>query len=162
MNELRRICGEWGTALLLAVALVTYFLDWHIVHRTSSLEGFSLTGPSSPAPPLHDTGVHWTCTGFSHYRGSFVIPALLAALLLFTLLTRHKQGLLVLAIQGAVAAGAVAYAISSQLLEHLFERVETLLPERLFFLALLLCVLAALLRAAHACFVIFLRKPADP
>ena len=66
------------------------------------------------------------------------------------------------AIQGALAAGAIAYAISSRLLEHLFERVETQLPESLFFVALLGCVLAALLRAAHACFVIFLRKPADP
>ena len=160
LSKLRRICAEWGTALLLAVALVMYFLDWHVVHKTNALEGFSLTGPSAPAPPLHDTGVRWTCTGFSHYRGSFVIPALLVALLLLALLTRKKPGLLVFAIQGAAAVATVTYAISSQLLEHMFDRVETLLPETLFFLALLGCVLAALLRAAQRCCVLLRRKPA--
>jgi hypothetical protein len=101
-------------------------------------------------PPLHDIGVAWTCSGFSHYQGSFVLPALLVAWLSYSVLTRRRAGVLVRVVELLLACATLAYAVTSQLLAHLFNRVETLWPETAFFLALLAALLLALLRIGYA------------
>lgn len=150
MNEARRIGSQWGAGLLLASSLLTYFLDWHVVHRTNALEGFSLFGHAGKPPPLHDTGVAWTCSGFSHYERSFVLPALLVAWLSYSVLTRRRAGVLVRVVELVLGCATLAYAVTSQLLTHLFNRVETLWPEIAFFLTLLAALLLALIRIGYA------------
>lgn len=134
---------------MLAVGLVAYFLDWHVVHRTNALEGLSFYGHADIPPPLHDTGVAWTCTGFSHYQSSFILTALLAVWLSLALLMRPRSGVLVLLVQVALGAVTLAYAFTAQLLAHWFERVETRLAEPLFFLTLLAALVLTLLRAGY-------------
>jgi len=162
VQKMQRICSEWGVGCLLLVSLVAYFLDWHVVHRTNALEGFSLFGPSTAPLPLHDTGAAWTCSGFSHYRGSFILPTLLVGSLVFTLLTRNKQNLLLFVSQVALGAATLGYAVSSQLLVHMFERVETLPAEPVFFLTLLSTLLVGLARVGHRCFVLLRTRLASP
>lgn len=147
---IERAYRAWVVPALLMIALASYFLDWHIVHRTNALEGFSLFGPGSAViPPVHDTGDAWICTGFSHYQNSLVIPLALGASLLFSLLTRARAGLLLSAGQAGATAATLFYAVDAQLLKHLFQRVETLAPEPTFFAALLTLLLGSLVNMGY-------------
>lgn len=132
---LARALVTWADAGLSALALGCFFLPWHVVHEVRG--GFFESGPA------RETGVVWICTGLSHYDGSFVVPALLAACLLVRGFTRVSRPSWALFVQLGLGVAIVVYAIQVELLKHLFQRVETRLAEDAFTFALLALLLSA-------------------
>lgn len=130
-----RALVTWLDVALSALALGCFFLPWHVVHEMHG--GFFEAGPA------RETGVTSICTGLSHYNGSFVIPALLAAALLVRGSTRVSRPSWALLVQLGLGAAIVVYIIQVELLKHLFQRVQTLVAEDTFTFALLALLLSA-------------------
>ena len=126
----------------LLVAVVCFFLPFHVVHPLSqgSWGDAFCWGPDCPSPPLpNDTppppptyGPAYTCTGWSH--ANTALPLVLLVVLLLVALVpfrRPRFGVaFLLAIFDVVIMVLLAYSLFD--LKHLFDHVEPLIGERMF------------------------------
>jgi hypothetical protein len=145
---------------LAAIAAGAYFLGWHVVHKTNAGEGlgciFSPDCHPGPSEPIHDTGESFVCTGYQHYHGSVIVPALAVALAAVALsgLLRFKLRLtLLFEVVGLGICAGVVYGLF-EILTHMFDRVEPLWGERIFNVAFLLIVLSYVLGPAVQCLLV--------
>jgi hypothetical protein len=147
-------------AALAVVVAGTYFLAWHVVHRTSAGDGigcmFSPDCHPGPSEPIHDTGESFVCTGYAHYHGSVVVPLLAVALIGVALVGLRRSRLwatLLLEGAGLALCGGMLFGLF-EILAHLFDRVETLSGERVFNVSYCLLVLSFVLGPAVQCLMV--------
>ncbi len=131
---------RWFEVNLAVVLLGAFFLPWHVVHHTSALEGLFR---QEPPPPTHDVGEPFVCSGFSHNQREPWIPLLLGVLVVVSVLSRSRPAMAYSAMKVGACLGIVAL-LSSQLLQHLFDRQEPRPAEYVFLLGLLLMLLVGI------------------
>lgn len=154
----RRRLSSAAKALAVALAVglrVAYFLDWHVVHRSSALDLRPLFCAMTPDCVPHvagsgaDPDIIATCTGWSH-AGSPLGLVALVAMLAVALVGAQSDALAVHVLRLALGLGAVAVTFHDAFLAHFLDRVERLPAEHAFGGMLVAWCASAVIRLAFA------------
>lgn len=143
--------------LLAGALLVAYFLDWHVVRRSSALDLRPLFCAMTPDCVPHAAGsnaapdIVAACTGWSH-AGSPLGLVALVAMLFMALAGARSDALAVHVLRLALGLGAVAVTFHDAFLAHFLDRVERLPAEHAFGWMLVAWCASAALRLAFALF----------